>query len=559
VAEAPRAYFHWFEYTGHDAVFDQQPLTPGTYRNPVLAGFYPDPSITRAGSKFYLVNSSFTYFPGIPVFESDDLVHWHQIGHVIDRPGELDFDRLEVSRGLYAPTIRYYRGMFYVVCTAVDSGGNFLSIARSPAGPWSDPIWLPGIDGIDPSLFFDADDKVYLLNNGLPEGRPRYQGHRAIWIQELDLARRKLTGPRRVLVDGGTDIAKQPLWIEGPHMYRRDGWYYLMCAEGGTYSQHSEVIFRARSPWGPFKPHRANPILTQRDLPPDRPNAVANVGHADLIEAIDGSWWAVFLGSRTYEGVHYNTGRETYMLPVTWADGWPSILAPGKAIPYVVAAPQLAGARAADAAPLTGNFTWRDDFNSPPLQPAWLTVRVPKQPWADLTYRPGWLTIHALSAPLESLENMSFLARRQQHLAFDAITELETPTKEGVSVGLAAFQNGNYWYFLGVRQHAAKNAQQQYLAPLEVFLERRAGKSAETVASRRLAQVSRLKIKIAANARRYSFYVDADGSGWKPLKENEDGTILSTAVAGGFVGAFVGPYARVSDPCQDCASDPAPQ
>ncbi|MFL6599960.1 MAG: glycoside hydrolase family 43 protein [Steroidobacteraceae bacterium] len=558
VAVAPLAYFNWFEYTGRDSVFDQ-PLPAGSYRNPVLAGFYPDPSITRVGNTFYLVNSTFAYFPGIPVFRSEDLVHWRQIGHVIDRPQEVSFDGLDVSRGMFAPTIRFHDGLFYVVCTSVDAGGNFLSVAKDPAGPWSDPIWLPQLDGIDPSLFFDTDGRVYLLNNGPPAGRPKYAGHRAIWIQELDLATRKLLGPRKVLVNGGVDFSKRPVWIEGPHLYHRDGWYILMCAEGGTSTQHSEVVLRSRSPWGPYKPFSGNPILTQRDLPAGRANPIANAGHADLVEAGDGTWWAVFLASRPYEQAHYNTGRETFVLPVTWRNGWPSILPASREIPYVAPAPAAASVPTAPAAPLaptTGNFTWRDDFNSAALQQQWLYVRVPKQPWADLTHRPGWLTIHALRTPLESLQNMSFLARRQQHLAFDASAELEVPAEKGIAVGLAAFQNENYWYFLAVRRCALagdavematrpqQNGGAPHAAPLELFLEKRGGKQTETVARVSLGDSARVKLKIAANARAYSFYFDEDGAGWKPLRENDDGSILSTDVAGGFVGAFVGPYGR---------------
>jgi alpha-N-arabinofuranosidase len=315
--QAPVASFDWFEYTGRDAVF-ARPVPSGGYRNPVLAGFYPDPSVTRAGNRFYLVNSTFTYFPGIPVFESTDLVHWRHIGNVIDRPSQLRFDGLGVSRGVFAPSIAYHAGFFYVLNTAVDSGGNYLSIARDPAGPWSDPIWLPQLDGIDPSLFFDDDGRTYVLNNGPPAGQPRYAGHRAIWIQEFDLAERRLVGPRKVLIDGGVDPSRNPVWIEGPHLYRHAGWYYLMCAEGGTSTQHSEVILRARSPWGPFRPYPVNPILTQRDLPAGRIEPVTNAGHADLVEAPDGTWWAIFLASRPYEEVHYNTGRELLLMGFGW-------------------------------------------------------------------------------------------------------------------------------------------------------------------------------------------------------------------------------------------------
>jgi xylan 1,4-beta-xylosidase len=550
VVMGPVVYFKWFEYTGHDTVFDQ-PAPPGTYRNPVLAGFYPDPSITRVDGAFYLVNSTFAYFPGIPVFESHDLVHWRQIGNVIDRRREIDFDRHGVSRGIFAPTIRFHDGLFYVITTAVDAGGNQLFVAKNPAGPWSDPIALPDLDGIDPSLFFDANGKAYVLNNGPPVGTPKYAGHRAIWIQELDLASRKLIGSRKVLVNGGVDFSKHPVWIEGPHMYLHDGWYILMCAEGGTSTQHSEVVLRARSPWGPFKPFAGNPILTQRDLPAQRADPIANAGHADLVESSDGTWWAVFLASRTYEGVHYNTGRETFMLPVTWRDGWPSILPAGKAIPYIVEAPKVAAGTSdgqqtptTEQSPTTGNFTWRDGFSAPVLRQQWLYVRSPIVPWADLTQRPGWLTIHAMHVPLESLQNMSFLARRQQHMSFDASAELEVPgSPGGVSAGLAAFQNEDYWYFLGVRRLRVPGPAPR--SRLELFLEKRAGKQTETVASMALdADAARIKLEIVGNARDYSFYFDQDGSGWKPLKEHADGSILSTDVAGGFVGAMVGPYAR---------------
>jgi len=545
----PSAHFKYFQYDGHDAVFDQ-PAGPGTYRNPVLAGFYPDPSITQVDGKFYLVNSTFVFFPGIPVFESRDLVHWRQIGNVIDRPRELNFDNKDVSRGIFAPTIRYNKGLFYLITTAVDSGGNVVFVAKNPAGPWSDPFLLPALEGgIDPSLFFDDDGKAYVVNNGLPEGGPKYEGHRAIWIQQFDTATRKLVGPRKMLVNGGIDISKKPIWIEGPHMYRHAGWYILMCAEGGTSTQHSEVVLRAKSPWGPFEPYKDNPILTQRDLPADRPNPVINAGHADLVAAPDGSWWAVFLASRPYEQVHYNTGRETFMLPVTWHDGWPVILPKGKPIPYVVEAPTFA--RQAPGAiafvPTTGNFTWRDEFAGPVLREQWLYVRTPVTDWADLTQRPGWLTIHALRVPLESKQNMSFLARRQQHLAYDAGTELETPADPGkVSAGLAAFQNQDYWFFLGVRRRTASQVQ--------IFLEKRAGKQTETVATAEVTDAAervgvngnadRIKLRISARARDYSFYFDTSGKGWQPLKEHEDGSILSTDVAGGFVGAMVGPYAR---------------
>lgn len=526
--------FDWFEYRGHDATF-AQPLPEGSFRNPVLAGFHPDPAVVRAGDRYYLVNSSFSYYPGIPVFESRDLVHWTQIGNAIERPSQLDFDGLGMSRGVFAPTIAYHDGTFFVVNTAVDNGGNFLVTAKDPAGPWSDPVWLPTIDGIDPSLFFDSNGKTYLLNNGEPEGTPRYDGHRAIWMQEFDLAQRKPVGPRKVLIDGGVDPSKNPIWIEGPHIYQREGWYYLVCAEGGTGPDHSQVVLRSRTVWGPYAPYAGNPILTQRDLDPARANPITNAGHADLVEGLDGSWWAIFLASRNYGGVHYNTGRETYLLPVTWKDGWPVILDKGRAIPQVLSGPAFME-RGKSQAPMTGNFTWRDEFDKPTLDRAWMHVRVPKQPWVDLAAKPGQLAIRPLAEGLDTLRNPSFLARRQQHLAFESSTALTVPVEKGTEAGIVAFQNERYWYFLGVR-HAGKG--------LELFLQRSSDGKASTVATKAIANAKTLKLKISGDSGAYSFAFDADGKGWQWLRRNEDGTILSTDVAGGFVGAVVGPYARV--------------
>lgn len=532
LARAEPVVYEWVEYTGRDAIFEQ-PLPAGHYRNPILSGFHPDPSITRAGRRFYLVHSTFAYFPGIPVFESTDLVHWQQIGSVIDRPSQLDFSTLGVSRGVFAPSIEYRAGTFYVFNTHVDGGGNYVVTAKNPAGPWSDPVWLPQLSGgIDPSMFVDDDGRAYVLNNGPPEGAPRYSGHRAIWIQEFDRAALQLQGPRKVLVDGGVEPGKNPIWIEGPHIYKRAGWYYLSCAEGGTGPQHSQVVLRARSPWGPFEPYAGNPILTQRDLAPDRANPVTNAGHADLVEAPDGSWWATFLATRTYEGVHYNTGRETFLLPVTWREGWPVILDPGRTIPYVVRGPKFMAAR--DQQPLSGNFTWRDEFDSETLDKAWLQLRASREKWFDLQRVRGALSIDPQVTRLDDLGTPSFLARRQQHRVFAASTALRLPVASGIAAGLAAFQNESNWYFFGTRRTQSG---------IELFLEKKNKAGLETIATTTLPPVTQLELRISGDGRAYSFSYEA-GDGWRMLKERDDGSILSTDVAGGFVGATVGPYVR---------------
>jgi xylan 1,4-beta-xylosidase len=534
-APAP-VVFHWFEYSGQDRAAGA-PLPEGSYRNPVLAGFYPDPGICRVGEDYYLVNSSFAWFPGIPIFHSRDLVHWTQIGSVLSRPAQLPLAGLGVSRGVFAPAISHHGGRFYVINTLVDAGGNFFVTATNPAGPWSDPVWLPEIDGIDPSFFFDVDGRAYVVNNGPPPGNhPLYEGHRAIWIQEFDVATQKLTGPREIIVNGGTDLARHPVWIEGPHLFQRDGWYYLICAEGGTAEDHSEVVFRSRAVRGPYVPWERNPILTQRDLPAGRPDPVTCTGHADFVTTPDGAWWAVFLGCEPYADNFYNTGRETFLLPVTWTrDGWPLILPPREPVPRVVAAPRLPATP--PSIPLNGNFTWRDDFAGPALAPVWESLRGPPDAWLSLTQNPGALTLLPRPDRISGSGAPAFIARRQQNADCTATTELRLPVAAGVSAGLVAFQNETYHFFLGVRARAGG---------AEVFLERAAGGAATTVATADLpgpaAESLRLRITLEGGVGAFAYAVRAGP--WRTLRAGEDATILSTRTAGGFVGTMLGLYAR---------------
>ena len=530
--------FDWFEYNGRDAAFEQ-PLAPGQYRNPILAGFYPDPSLCRVGEDYYLIHSTFAYFPGIPIFHSRDLVNWRQLGHVIHRPEQLKYDGLGVSRAIFAPAISHHDGTFYVVCTMVDGGGNFLVTASDPAGPWSDPVWYT-FEGIDPSLFFDdATGRAWMLNNGAPDETPRYEGHRAIWIQEFDTATRKLIGPRQVLVNGGVDIAQKPVWIEGPHLYRRGEWYYLCAAEGGTSENHSQVIFRSKAPTGPFEPWSGNPILTQRDLDGSVPLAVTSTGHADLEIGPDGNWWSVFLACRPYDGRWYATGRETFLLPVRWTDdGWPMILPQGERVPYVVDSPGGASPTAAGT-PLTGNFTWRDEFNGRELSPLWIMLRAPEQTWWAFDPRDdGRLSLQPRAESLAGTANPSYLARRVQHARFDASTALEVPRAPGVAAGLVVFQSETHHYFLGVRQTTDG---------AEVFLEKSAGKDSTTIVARAPLKTNGDSLRLLASMHdsRASFSFAIGNASPTMLVADADATILTTQASWGFVGATVGLHARL--------------
>jgi alpha-N-arabinofuranosidase len=517
--------FKWFEYIGFDAA--KAPTPPGSYRNPILPGYFPDPSITRVGDKFYLVNSSFAHWPGIPIHESSDLVHWKLVGHALNDPAKVTYDGLDISRGVFAPAIDHHDGTFYIINTLVDAGGNFFVTSKNPGGPYSDPVFL-AFDGIDPAFFFDDDGKAYVINNGPPNRKPLYDGHRAIWMQEFDIKAQKLVGPRKVIVDGGVDIAKKPIWIEGPHIYKIDGTYFLLCAEGGTGAMHSEVVFRSKSPWGPWQPYAGNPILTQRDLDSNRPDPVTSTGHADLVQKPDGSWWAVFLGTRPYKDDSYNTGRETFLLPVTWKDGWPVILPQGVAVPLTVPMPGMTKNSGADA---QFSMTKRDEFSGKTLGPEWLQIYVPKKTWYSLSQDSLWLD--AQPANLDAKLNTSFLARRQQDIRFEARTEVGD-LASGIAAGLAAYQNANHWYFFGTRGSGDEQ---------KLFLERRAGDETAVVAETDIVLKRPLRLRISGDGAKYSFHYDA-GQGWKALRENDDGSILSTNTAGGFVGTVLGPFAR---------------
>lgn len=540
--------FNAFQYEGRDSVYSTRPPAQGEYYNPILAGFYPDPSICRRGDDFYLVNSTFAYFPGVPIFHSTDLVTWNQIGHVLDRPSQLNLDGLPVSSGIFAPAITHHDGVFYMITTNVQGIGNFFVTANDPAGPWSDPMPLQ-FDGIDPSFFFDDGGSIYVVHNGTPpDNKPLYDGHRAIWLWEFDPKTRTVINGR-IIINGGVDISQQPVWIEGPHLFKRNGYYYLSCAEGGTSVNHSQVIFRTESLDEPFKPGPGNPILTQRDRDPDRPNPVTALGHADLVETRNGTWWAVFLGIRPYERGYSNIGRETFLLPVSWEDDWPMILEPGELLPRVVRRPDLPVRPSSDP-PTTGVFSWRDDFDSDVLGMSWVILRTPRSVWWSLSDEPGTLLIKPRPDRLTSVnrrdpsanQQPSFVACRLQHHDFTAATSMLIRAQTiDCEAGLAALQNNTNYFFLGVRVVAGKGR--------SVFLESGSERSTEAViiAEAMLPEgAEQIELRIEGAGKDYRFdYRLGDSKAWTNLANGVDGTLLSTSRAEGFVGAMIGLHARV--------------
>jgi len=509
-----------------------------SFTNPILSGFYPDPSICRVDNDYYIVNSSFAYYPGLPIFHSTDLLNWKQIGFALNRPEQLNLDGAGVSRGLFAPTIRYHDGVFYILCTLIDKGGNFIVTAKDPKGPWSNPVWLPQVKGIDPSIDFIGDKAYIVYNSDPPENKSLYNGHRTIRMYAFDYKNFKIIGEEKLLVNGGTDLSKQPIWIEGPHLYKVGGYYYLMCAEGGTGYNHSEVIFRTKDLNELFVSYPNNPILTQSNLDTARKNPITTTGHADLVQAKDGKWWAVFLGCRPYEGDYYNTGRETFMAPVEWKDGWPVINPGFEAVQYSY--PIKAGIKKTKEK-YSGNYFFRDDFNTTILNDRYNFLRTIHTPWYDLKTKSGILSLELRSQTCSGKENPSMVCFRQPHLKGYAATAINfTAVVENEKAGLLIFQSENHFYFLcksvengkpviQLLKAAAKNTTTQPEVLATQIIE--------------IANGADVFLKIEANGGTYSFYYAIQKDKWQLLKDNVGGKFLSTKTAGGFVGSMYAMYA----------------
>lgn len=519
----------------------------GYYHNPILAGFYPDPSICRAGDDYYIVNSSFTYFPGLPIFHSKDLVNWKQVGHAMNRPEQLNTMGERVSRGLFAPAISYHKGIFYIVCTNIDKGGNFVITAKDPAGPWSDPVWLKEVNGIDPSLFFEDNDKAYIIYNSIPpNNQSLWDGHRTIRMFDFDYQNLKVTGEEKLIINGGTDISKKPVWIEGPHIYSINGWYYLMCAEGGTGDNHSEVIFRSKNVYGPYEPFQGNPILTQRHLDPKRPNPVTTAGHADLVETPDGKWYAVFLGCRPYEDNHYNIGRETFLMPVRWENEWPVITKGDEMIQlkYPLPQPQI---NPDPVNPFSGPIRFRDEFSNKPLDHRFIFLRTPSEKWWSTSEKRSRISIQLRPETVSGTGNPSFIGFRQQHHKGSATTLLEfIPRSPNEKAGLVIFQNEHHYYYLC--KSVDKNK-----AVIQLYRSTKTGEM-ELIESQVMYSINQpVLLRVEPMNGIYRMSWSTDHKNWKQMGE-VDAKFLSTKTAGGFVGCVFGLYATSSgEPSQSRA------
>lgn len=487
-------------------------LSAQGYRNPVIPGFHPDPSVCRVGEDYYLVNSSFQFFPGVPLYHSKDLVHWEQTGNCLDRPSQVKLTGAQSWGGIYAPTIRYHEGTFYMITTNVSDRGNFLVHTTDPAKGWSEPVWLQQ-GGIDPSLYFE-EGKCYMVSN--PDV--------GIHLCEINpQTGEQLTPSVRIWEGMG---GRHP---EGPHIYKKDGWYYLLISEGGTEYAHRITIARSRNIYGPYQGNPANPILTHMNRNAQN-SPIQGTGHADLVEAADGSWWMVFLAFRPQSGSHHLLGRETFLAPVRWDKGaWPVVNGDGT-VALQMDVPTLPQTAAAET-PV------RTLFNRQGLSPEWVWLQNPAADNYQFTGKA--LRLKGIRAGLDQSEvSPTFVARRQEHIRFTATASLSLKNAaQGDEAGLSLFRETHSHYDLFLRQDA--DGQQC------VVLRYRLGALQHTEQAVPV-KGGKVQLRITGTPDMYGFEYSVDGKRFQQIGAM-DTRYISTETAGGFTGTVIGLYATATE------------
>ena len=517
--------------------------------NPIIPGFNPDPSIICVGQDFYLATSSFSYFPGIPIYHSRDLMHWEQLSYAFSNPAWLALGPESISAGLFAPTLRYHDGVFYVIVANMSTFKTLVVTATDPAGPWSEPHELHMT--FDPDLFWDADGRCYVASSMMGGfGQPIAPGAPRIGVYELDTETWTLSDQQTGLWTGALYDAISP---EAPHLYYRDGWYYLMIAEGGTEHFHAVTIARSRSVLGPYEGCAGNPILTHRHLPQGYP--ICAVGHADLVQTPAGEWYMVFLASRTYGGYHKNMGRETFIAPVIWENGWPVVSPETGRCEFTYPAP--AGLTPHPFLPPLA----RDDFEGDTLGLQWNFLGSPVNP----VYRLGESALHlrAIAAPIRPAQRepaprgmgmpepvkpraLSFVGRRQQHMSFSAATRIHFAPADSETAGIVLLQNNH----ANLRIELAQEDGQTVLRALRYVVDTHAalGHHGQDITAEETCLASipwhsdRAVLRIWAVGQAHQLLAGETENDLRPFCPPVDGGFLGSETCGGFVGAFVGMF-----------------
>lgn len=473
------------------------------YKNPIIPGFYPDPSVCRAEGKYYLVCSSFQYFPGVPLFESEDLVNWKQIGHVLTRPSQVQLERVNSSGGVFASTIRYHDGTFYMVTTNDTTHQNFYVSTNDIYGEWSEPVFVDQ-GGIDPSLLFDGD-KVYFISNGADDF-----GNGGIVQCEIDIRTgRKLTPSRAIWSGSGGR------YLESPHMYKLDGGYYLMAAEGGTEYGHMITYARSDDPWGPFVGYEKNPVLTNRNLGGFE---IQGVGHGDLVQAPSGEWFIIHLGFRQigrYDTFHH-IGREVFMTPVHFdSDGFFTAGENGTTgFEY-----EIEGDFVQESKKL---YTFE---NTDHLD--WVYLRKPHM--ENYLRTAGGFELTAGEETLDDPLSPTFVGIRQRAFGGRLRVHLEAESGE---TGVCVYMDEKHHYELALAQTEGS---------FEVILRLNIG-CAKCISGRAPIKGSSADLIITMNNYAYGFSAEAGGE--VITLGSADTKYVSTEVAGGFTGVLLALYAQ---------------
>lgn len=520
--------------------------------NPILPGYYPDPSICRVGDDFYLITSSFEMCPGIPVFHSKDLAHWEQISYAMTPENKFDLECGSFGGGVMAPTIRYHNGTFYIINMNFSQGGNYIVTAKDPAGPWSEPHVLPDVPGIDASLFFDDDGKCYVCSTGNivnPDGK----SERGIWACEFDIENFHTIGEKHDIWNCALHNAPSP---EAPHIFHKDGWYYLLIGEGGTEHWHAVTIARARNIFDWYEGNPANPIMTHRQF--GYTAAIANVGHADMVDLPDGSWWAVMLASRTNSGQYKNIGRETFICPVVWERDWPVFSPESGKIDWTYPAPASLPWTPYDADICRQG---RDDFDSDTLDLQWIFWGTPYQDFWKI--EDGAMHLKCLRRTpdrdikpfdfrkprLEPVKDDCFstVLRRQQSYHFETAMKMSFKPSGKEAAGMLVLQRNNNCF----RAELMQEDGQVYLRAVEVstysdlppFHPEFNPVTTRTEFARVPWDGGDIVIVLKVKDQTHDFWYGPDENHLKPLYLGMDGRHINVEVDGSMVGTCIGMFA----------------
>ncbi|MGY2736747.1 glycoside hydrolase family 43 protein [Sphingomonas sp. UYP23] len=520
--------------------------------NPVLRGFNPDPSIVRVGDDIYIATSTFEWYPGVRIHHSRDLVHWRLAARPLDRPSQLDMLGDPDSCGVWAPDLSYADGRFWLIYTDVKRYGqttvngatgvslrdfhNYLVTSETIEGPWSDPVFL-NASGFDPALFHDDDGRSWLLNM-LWDHRPGGSRFAGIVVQELDRATLTLLGERRVIFEG-TALG----FTEGPHLYKRDGWYHLLVAEGGTGWDHAVVMARSRSLFGPYEVHPDGPVLTAAGR---RSGPLTRTGHGDLVELADGTTWIAYLCGRPLPGRERCVmGRETALQPVQWgADGWLRTRTDGAAPDPHPAAPALPSAPWPE-------IEWDGEFADPVLPEEFQWLRTAQtEALFSLTERPGHLRLYGRES-IGSSFRQALVARRQEHFRYTATTQLEfDPANFQQAAGLICYYNSTKFHYLHItRDQGARQLQVMSAWPHD-------GSCTMTLVTDALPDGA-LDLRVVVEDDRLRFgWRRAGDMAWHDAPGILDASILSDEASLGGLPNFTGTFVGMA--CQDMAGTAIP-